>query len=404
MLSWREVDKFASEESGTIAVVFAVLFLVICGSAGLAIDYSRAERTKSRIELATDAANLTAAKTAAEMASKDPTLSEAEVAAQARAIGEKMFQANLGPTLDFSLQSYELDVRIDQGAWVATSSYVANAHAMLMSALDISDLELNGTSEARVRPGFPVLDIAMCVDSTGSMTDTLDAVKSNATTFYDRLKAELDARGIPPFAQVRVRLAYFKDYGDVVPGVWDLDPMRTSDFFTLPAQNSDFLDFANPQVAGGGADWAEGAAVCVNNAMDSTWMKVGDVLPGTTNQVTNVFPLIVVWTDAPAHGVDFVNSLANPDYPPPSEMPRNYSDFLAKWNDPAVIDQANKQILFFGDPSLDDSYAVDRSAWLTIRDWPGFTVGGTLLEGNTSMVEFLAQGIALKAQKLAITN
>lgn len=398
------LQRLSGDNRGATAILFALSFMVLCASAGMAVDYSRSERVRERIERAADSANLAAAKAAAEIASKEPALDEATVSERAQEIGNRFFLANLGAEVDFGVSSYELTVRLDAGAWVATSEFSADSPATLLMIAGIEKVEVTGQSSAAIKPGFAVLDIAMCIDSTGSMTPTLDAVKANATTFYDNLSAELQARGIAPFSQIRVRLAFFKDFGDATPGVWDPDPLRTSDFYTLPDQNGDFLAFAAPQMAGGGWDWAEGDIVCLNDAIDSDWMKVGDIIPGTTSHVTDVYPLIVVWTDSPAHGIDFANSLANPAYPPASAMPRDYGSFLDKWNDPGVIDQANKQILYFGDPTLDDTYAVDRSAWLTIKDWPGFSVGGTLLEGNASMLQFLADGIARSAKELAITN
>ena len=394
----------SDDERGVTAILFAVSLFVIVMIGGLALDYARAERARFTLLNAADAANLAASKSAADLAASDPDLSTEEVALRAKAIGEKFFEANVNAS-GYKVRSYALDVVSEGGAWTATSNFEVNVPVTLLAVTGKTGFNIDGKSRASVKSATPVLDIAMCIDSTGSMTPTLDAVKANATTFYDNLRAELDARGVPSFAQVRVRLSFFKDYGDITPGLWDLDPMRSSGFFSLPDQSADFLSFAAPQMAGGGLDWAEGDIVCLNDAMQSPWMEIGDPIPGTGKTVTAVYPLIVVWTDSPAHAIDFPNSLVNPDYPPPSVMPRSYAQLLAKWSDPEVIEQSHKQILFFGDPALTDAYTPDDpSAWLTVREWPGFTVGGTLLEGNTSMVEFIAEGIATAAKDLAITN
>jgi hypothetical protein len=244
----------------------------------------------------------------------------------------------------------------------------------------------------------------MCVDSTGSMTLTLEAVKANATAFFDRLNEELVTRGITEFPLVRVRLLFFKDYGVQSPGTWGPDPLRASDFFQLPDENTQFLDFAAPQSAGGGWDWPQADVICINEAMSSNWIRPRDSPPGFANRVTDVYPLIVVWTDSPGHRIDFPNYFTNPDYPPESHTPRSYDDLLAKWNDPYIIGQKNKQILFFGDADLTSTGPMDPSLWLTIRDWPRITHGGSLLEANASMVEFLAEGISLQSRSLAIRD
>lgn len=204
---------------------------------------------------------------------------------------------------------------------------------------------------------------------------------------------------------MRIRSIFFKDYGDENPGVWDTDPMVVSNFFSLPAEEPDFKSFVAPQVADGGGDWAESGLECLNEAMSSQWTKVGDKPSGFTDRVTDVYPLIVMWTDASSHYIGYPNSLANPDYPAASKMPRTYPAFLAKWNSESVIDQAHKQILFFGDPGQ-DSYAADGSpsGYHEIMKWPNFVHGGTEWEANAEMVSFLAGGIARSVKGLRLTN
>ncbi len=139
--------------------------------------------------------------------------------------------------------------------------------------------------------------------------------------------------------------------------------------------------------------------------MDSQWIQVGQTVSGFSQKVTDVYPLIVIWTDASAHRVSYPNSLANPDYPPPSKMPRTYADFLAKWENREVIDQHKKQLLFFGDPAQPAGEPDGgESGWAEIMNWPKFTLGGTLLEANTDPVEFIANGIAKNTKGLRLTN
>ncbi len=125
----------------------------------------------------------------------------------------------------------DVDVKYDGGYWTSSVAYKARGRTTLGAVLGQSKLDLRGTSQASIAPGFPVLDIAMCIDSTGSMQPTLDAVKTNAINFYDNLNASLTAKGIQPFPHVRVRLIYFKDFGDATPGMWDPDPLVASNFF-----------------------------------------------------------------------------------------------------------------------------------------------------------------------------
>lgn len=387
-----------------MGVIFGLSLPVICIAVGLGIDFASAQRTKSVMAIAMDAANLAAAQSAAAISSREPSLSVGDVIERAEGIGKKQFHANIEGEQGLANIDFELQVAESDGHWTAASSYTADLATVFMAVSGLQTLSVAGEAKASIKPSYAALEIAMCIDATGSMTPTIDAVKANAISFYDNLNVELEARGIPPFASVRVRLGYFKDFGDATPGVWDADALETSGFFQLPGESGNFNAFAAPKAAGGGGDWAEAGVVCLNDAMKSDWLKPGDSISGSSFRVTEVYPLLVVWTDAPSHAIDFANSLANPAYPAAGDMPRDYDGFLAQWNDADVIDQRNKQILFFGDPLLDDVAAVDRSAWLTIKEWPDFSVGGTLLEANTSMTSFLADGIALKAKGLAITN
>jgi len=196
-------------------------------------------------------------------------------------------------------------------------------------------------------------------------------------------------------------MIFFKEFGDV-NGRSDPDPLAASSFFQLPAEASNFSAFVSPQIADGGWDLPESGQECLNEAISSPWMKTGDKPSGFSSSVTDVYPLIVVWTDAASHILNFPNSVANPLYPAPAVMPRTDIEFLDKWNDPAVIDQKNKQLLFFGDPAQDADGGP--SGWQQVMTWPKFTLGGTVTEANASMIEFLATGIATNARGLHLTN
>lgn len=385
--------------------MFGLFAIVVTGMIGATIDYERASQAKARLSAAADSASLAAARKAADLSSADPTRSNEEIIAEAEAFGVQYFVSNTGSGMNADVRAPVVHVRQEGGVWVATSQFSAKLKTLLASVIGFDKMDIAGSVEATVAPGFPVLDIAMCVDSTGSMTDTLDAVKANALGFFDNLNAELATKGITPFPLVRVRMIYFKDFGDATPGVWDSDPIVQSNFFSLPDQNTDFNAFVAPQVAGGGADWAESGVECLNEAVSSAWIQKGDLPPGFTQRVTDVFPLVIVWTDASSHRIGYPNSLANPAYPAASHMPRTDAALLAKWNNGNVIDQKNKQILFFGDPAQPSLEADGgASGWHEIMTWPKFTHGGTVTEANASMMGFIATGIATNARGLSVTQ
>ncbi|MEQ1717252.1 MAG: hypothetical protein ABL907_14930 [Hyphomicrobium sp.] len=400
----RAASRFRQDGSGAVLPLFALMIIVVAGVAGVAIDFARTTRIKARIADAADAANLAAARAAADLAQTSEGGNRQDIIAQAEALGLKYLESNLAGLADIKFNKLDLKVKFTAGMWSSRIDYQAKNSTTLSVALSSDSMDISGTAEASVAPGFPVLDIAMCVDSTGSMQPTLDTVKANAISFYDNLNIELAAKNIPSFPLVRVRMMYFKDFGDG-SGIADPDPLVTSAFFELPDKSADFNAFVSPQVAYGGADWPESGLECLNEAMDSPWTKIGDKPAGFANKVTDVYPLIVIWTDASTHRIAYPNSLANPVYPLPAKLPRTYGDLLDKWNDKTVLDQSHKQILFFGDPAQ-PSFEADggASGWAEVMNWPNFVLGGTVVEANASMVEFMASGIAKSAHGLKLTN
>ncbi len=140
------------------------------------------------------------------------------------------------------------------------------------------------------------VDIVFCIDVTGSMTPILDAVKANALRFYDDVQANLTDKG-KNVDQLRVRIIAFRDFA--------ADPasaLQESSFFLLPDERTIFSSFVDGRVAEGGGDAPESGLEAVALAINSPWTSNGD----RRRQV------IVVWTDQPAHTLNFGGFAAGP--------------------------------------------------------------------------------------------
>jgi len=287
---------------------------------------------------------------------------------------------------------------------------------------------------AVAKPDIKQLDVVMCIDATGSMQNTINAVKTNALNFESNLNSELSNRGITAFDVMRVRVVFFRDFGgtnrtgssylkavwtgtkwdyvtvtssdpDYWKGVGDTPPIKESSFFPLPANRVDFSDYVNPESASGGGDAPESGLECVNSAMSSAWARIGDRVPGTVKSLDAVYPLVIVWTDAAAHRPSYSVSLKNPLYPAADVMPRTYNDLAAKWASPAIIDQNRKMLVFFGNPDLNSNDVDGRAdGWTKVKTWPGFILGGTLSEGNSKMVSKLADAISSRIRQPTLTQ
>lgn len=394
--------RFSRADEGAVAIIFSLTLLPIVLLMALTIDYSSNNAMRQRVQDALDTAVLAGA------ASSNPQTT----AAQRIATAQQTFVSAVGADQPFvSNVSFSVD---------ATTSKVSGAAVTQRKSLISPQLApmLRQSVAASALPTANLvraLDVVMCVDATGSMQNTLFAVQSNISNFKTNLDAAISTAGYRAFDRTRVRVIYYRDYGGNgwlnLPGYsWyarmygfrtpisgaDLgdDPaLVASNFYDMSASNdvSAFRNFVAAQYAGGGGDLPESGLECLWTAMNSAWTRVGDSLVNGV-KVTDVFPVISIYTDAGAHPPGFSPSTQNPNYP--ASMPRDFDSLLRQWNDPSVVDQKHKSILFYGDPNIDDDYYFGNdSAWKTVKRWPGFSNPASLTSANNALIASLAKGI-----------
>jgi Flp pilus assembly protein TadG len=409
------LTAFQRSEAGAVAIIFGLACLPLIAAAGFAVDYSRSAKERGEIQNALDAGVLAGA-----------ILNLPDDQRTKRA--QDVFYGALPSPTKAHLTSVSFG--LDAGKTRVIGSANAVVSTTLSRVMGHETLSIGAQSQSVIaRPQIRQLDLVMCIDATGSMTPTINAVKSNALNFEANLNAELKKRQIDPFDVMRVRAIFYRDFGgnsyyDPLNGGWaytksgwkwidksdpdkgkyvgDDPPLNTSKFFELPAKRTDLADFVNAESAWGGGDEPEAGLECVNEAMNSKFAQVGDSIGGG-KKLTGVYPTIVVWTDANAHPPSHALSLKNPHYPPASDMPRTHADLLAKWNDVKTLDQANKMLVFFGGPGTWGT-SVDPNGWPPVTKWPGYYAGGTLADGNTQMVSRLADALASKVMTPTITH
>lgn len=412
--------RFLTDTRGSFAPVFAILVVPLVFIAGMGIDYNVAVRARTQLQTAVDMAVLAAAKL------NDPDTSR-------EIIAKRYFEAQVPSEVLAMVTSSEFKLSGDQKTVTGTAS--ASVPTGLTRMMGTSAMTASVTATAAIaKPSVRQLDIVMCVDATGSMSATLNAVKTNVLNFESNLNAEIEKRGADKFDLIRARVIYYRDYGGTKlsgssmsvyvlsggkyvlktilpsdPDYWtysgDSPPMKSSAFFDLPSKRTDMQNYVNPETASGGGDAPESGLECVNEAMDSAWGKVGDVPPALGKPIEMIYPVIVVWTDAAAHKPSYSVSLKNPSYPTALKMPRSYAALLNKWNDQGIINQTNKLLIFFGNPDL-NSTDSDGSAdgWKNVKLWPRFMVGGTLTEGNSNMVAKIADAVVKVVKSPTLTN
>ena len=406
----RITNEFHSANHGAVLIQFATAVLILFSAVGIAIDYGTAASKRAELQGLIDAASLAGAVTPGDETAKTTAATT-------------HFDLTAPQSILEELDNRQFSYNNQLDAISATAQL--NSQAYFAGIIGVNEIPVSVISQAaQASPGAKSLDIAMCIDATGSMYDTIQAVKSNALQFESDLAQAIENLGLQPYDSIRVRPIYYRDFGGNNPvgpgGIWnpytvssggnvdkypngvewrpagdarnygDDVPLRASaDFFELPGEKTDFHSFVLTETESGGGDYPEAGLECVNEAMDSPWVRVGDPLPGNSSRsVAFAYHVIVVWTDANAQEPSFNYSLLNTSYPPASKMPRNYADLQSKWQDENVIGQEKKLLALFIKPS------APTSGWDPLMQWDKYINAGTLDDGNTMMVNKIADAIA----------
>ncbi len=187
------------------------------------------------------------------------------------------------------------------------------------------------------------------------MTPIIDAVKANALRFYDDVQANLTNKG-KHVDELRVRIIGFRDF-HAAPDT----AIQESSFFTLPAERAVFSSFVDSLIAEGGGDAPESGLEAVALAINSPWTTRGD----RRRQV------IVVWTDQPAHPLNF--AVLPPDLA--SSVPTSFSALTDLWEDPqGPVGASSKRLILFAPdgPGWSDISA----SWENVVHHPSQAGGG----------------------------
>lgn len=127
------------------------------------------------------------------------------------------------------------------------------------------------------------VDVAMCIDVTGSMSSIISTVKNNAIGFYDAFHAICQEKSIKLDA-LNVQVYYYRDIN--VDGT---SAMGNSRMFSLPAEQDEFASYVKGLYANGGGDIPESGMEVLKEAFTKTKWGVDD---GFHRQVC------ILWTDA----------------------------------------------------------------------------------------------------------
>lgn len=109
------------------------------------------------------------------------------------------------------------------------------------------------------------IDIAFCIDATGSMGDFIEKAQNGVMNVYQNVIKHMASRG-RHVENFRVRIIAFRDY------LYDgRDAMRVTDFFRLPQEANMLKKCLSSLVANGGGDDPEDGLEALAYAIRSKW-------------------------------------------------------------------------------------------------------------------------------------
>lgn len=376
------VANFWNDRKGATAMVMSLALVPIVAIFTVAVNYSDATQKRSNYQAVADAAALSGA-----------TASTTD--------GDDARKARAKAWFDAQVEAQKLDpatVTVDVKNGVVTVTATAKAKPII-AMVDFGSHDIFVTASAAISQEIihRVLDVAMCIDATGSMQNTINSVKSRAKSFSDDLNNALSARGLEKFDYTRIRAIYYRDFAvdndkwQFYPGWgWYKNPkaMAKTDFLEMPAKKDDLYTFIGSENAAGGGDIPESGYECIHEGMTSNWFKKNDKIPGSSDKADEVYPVIVLWSDAPALPLPHWPSINSGQYP--VNMPQSEIGLKNKWDSPGTIDQKNRLLVHFG--------LCNHSSWTLARSFSGYMCGGTLNDGNTNMINKIADAMKTRYQ------
>ncbi|MGB7286764.1 MAG: Tad domain-containing protein [Salaquimonas sp.] len=213
------VKTFLKSEGGNFATIFGLVLTPVLMTAGVAADYAGFKRMEGRMQLSAEAAMLAGSKEVIRIRDDDYAddgvydMTNAEIVAELDAVFKPHFEANFAAGgYELSADQYTLEyIEADNNTKVLVTM---NYDTAIMRAFGYNTMTASREMviNLKVQPHNYVLDLVMCIDATGSMQNTLDAVKENAATFNADLREEL---GVGPESQklkIRIRPIFYRDW------------------------------------------------------------------------------------------------------------------------------------------------------------------------------------------------
>jgi Flp pilus assembly protein TadG len=172
----QSLFDFCSAQSGNVALTFGIAIIPIMCGVGAAVDYSRANDVKVKLQSAVDSTALMLSKEAA-----------TDTSSQLQSNASKYFLAMFNPS---GVQNVSLTATYSS---TGGTNIVVNGSALVpttfMQIFGVNTMEVGSSST--VRWGSTRLRVAMVLDNTGSMQQSgkMNALKTAANNFLSQMKS-----------------------------------------------------------------------------------------------------------------------------------------------------------------------------------------------------------------------
>lgn len=181
----RQIERFKSDQRGSVALMFGLAMIPVLGLAGAAIDYSRASLAHTKLQVAIDRAALGIVKLPA-------TATQTQMDDIARASLKSVFGFEIG---ERSQSGVTIEVKpVQKTGKIVVVQASGTSDSAFMQLLGFQDTKFSATSKAEWNSNK--IELALVLDSTGSMADDIgggqrkiDALKQASTQLLSDLKS-----------------------------------------------------------------------------------------------------------------------------------------------------------------------------------------------------------------------
>jgi Flp pilus assembly protein TadG len=144
------IRRFAADQRGNLAVIFALACLPLLSAVGCAVDYSRAVQVKGKLQAAADAASLGSIARSSKALAIAARMNYDGPIWVGAADAQSFFAANVAGVPGFSLESLTPDVRKTGQVVTSTVTFSATIPTYFLGIMGMKNLTVTGHSVAQV--------------------------------------------------------------------------------------------------------------------------------------------------------------------------------------------------------------------------------------------------------------